>query len=155
VAGVSASQKILDAQELMRRLLAGYTLKECAAILCVTYHTVCKKARQPEFLVELKSLNHEMYSQVDGELKAINGLMTERLVELSSVALDKLEVLLHAESTDDRLVVRIAQDFLDRTGETNKRTQTTVKTEHSFMNPRVLVDAAKAAAEMEDELSAR
>jgi hypothetical protein len=151
MAGISAARGLIDQQELMRRLLARYTLKECAAILNVTYHTVCRRARHPEFLEELRGLNSEMYAEVDNELRRINGLMTERVVELSAVALEKLEALMVNEKTDPRLVARIAIDFLDRNNETSKTTKHEVKTEHKFMNPRILADAAKVAAEMADE----
>lgn len=150
MAGVSAARGMLDEQELMRRLLARYTLKECAAILNVTYHTVCRRARRPEFLQQLRELSNEVFSEVDGELRAITGLMTERIVEMSSVALDKLEGLLTGENTDKRLVARVAMDILDRNNETSKTTKHIGKVEHAFMNPQLLAQAARAAQELDE-----
>lgn len=149
MAGIGAANRLLDEEELMRRLLAHYTLKECAAIFSVTYHTVCKRARRPDFLQKLRDLSSSIHSDVDNELRAITGLMTERIVELSSTALDKLERIMNAEGTDDRLVVKVAQDLLDRNNESSKTRKVEVKDVHKFMDPRVLADAARAAAEME------
>lgn len=150
MAGVSTARGLLDEQELMRRLLARYTLKECAALLNVTYHTVCRRARRPEFLQQLRELSNDVYSEVDGELRVITGLMTERIVEMSSTALDRLEHLLSDEKTDQRLVARIAMDVLDRNTETSKTTKHIGKVEHAFMDPRLLAQAAKAAQELDD-----
>jgi hypothetical protein len=150
MAGVSTARGLLDEQELMRRLLAKYTLKECAALLNVTYHTVCRRARRPEFLQQLGELSKDVYSEVDSELRAMTGLMTERIVSMADVALDKLEKLLVDDSTDKRLVARVAMDILDRNNETSKTTKHIAKVEHAFMDPRLLAQAAKAAQELDE-----
>jgi hypothetical protein len=151
MAGVSSAQRLLDDDELMRRLLAHYTLKECAALFNVTYHTICKRARRPEFLGQLKNLNGDMYQDVDQELRAMTGMITERVLEMSTKALDKLELLLESEGTDDRLVARIAMDFLDRNPDTSKTSKHVAKVEHAFMNPALLARAAQAAKELDEK----
>jgi hypothetical protein len=145
----STAQKILDEQELIRRLLARYTLKECAALFDVTYHTICRRARKPEFLTQLKELSNAVWAEVDQELKAANSMLSERVLELSSAALDRLEALLNGDTKDQRLVARIAMDFLDRNPETSKTTQVRAKVEHAFFNPKVLALAALAAQELD------
>jgi hypothetical protein len=87
---------------------------------------------------------------VDNELKATNSMLTERVLELSSVALDRLEALLVGENTDKRLVARVAMDFLDRNADTSKTTKSFTKVEHAFFNPKVLAQAAKAAQELDE-----
>lgn len=149
MAGVSSAQKLLDDQELMRLLLAKYTLKECAALLGVAYPTACAKARRPEFLAQLRDLDKDLYAEVDHELRVVHGALTQRIVELSSNALDRLEQLLNDENTDERLVAKIAMDFLDRNAETSRSTKSFEKKEISFANPLVLAAAANAAREMD------
>jgi hypothetical protein len=139
----------VDDQELLRRLLARYTLKECAALLNVSYQTVCRRARQPGFLADLRLLSEDIYSGVDHELRAITGLMTERIVEMSSVALDKLQDLLE-NSTNEKVIAMVAKDVLDRNPETSKTTKHIGEVKHSFFDPRVLAQAAHAAKEMDE-----
>jgi hypothetical protein len=150
MAGVAVATRMLDEQELMRLLLARYTLKECAALMGCAYPTVCARARRPVFLDQLKGLSEELYAEVDRELRVVHGALTERIVSISSRALDKLEALMDAEDTDSRLVVKIAQDLLDRNPDSAKNTKQTSKQEVSFANPLVLVAAAKAAQEMDE-----
>jgi hypothetical protein len=150
MAGVAAAHKMMDDQELMRRLLAHYTLKECAAIFNVTYHTICRRARRPEFLQELRDLSGDTWSEVDHELRATNGLITERIIEISEKALNTLELLMDNTETQPALQAKIAMDFLDRNPETTKTRKIESKVEHQFMNPRVLIDAAQAAREMDE-----
>lgn len=152
MAGLSAAQKVLDDDELLRRLMAHYTLKECAALANVTYHTVCRRARRPEFLEQLRALNAECWSDIDNELRAVNGMMTERIIELSEKALTKLEYLL-TDSTDERIVAKVAIDLLDRNPETSKTTKHVGKVEHTI-HPEMLRRAAMAAQEMDESVFA-
>jgi hypothetical protein len=75
-------------------------------------------------------------------------MLSERVLELSSNALDKLEALMQ-NSNDNRLVARIAIDMLDRNPDTCRSTKSLAKVEHAFFNPKVLVVAAQAAAEID------
>lgn len=149
MAGVSTAQLELDNQALTRYLLAGYTLKECGALLGIAYPTVCRRARQPEFLAALKELNSERWKEVDHELKVQTGFLSQRIIEQSQVALDVLSELLNSADTDNRLRAKIAQDFLDRNAETSRATKATVVNEHKFINPLTLVAAHRAAQEMD------
>lgn len=144
----------MDEEELVRLLLGRYTLKECAALLEVTYSTLCARARRPEFLDRLRELSKETWAETDRELRLIHGNVTERLVLLSERALTELEALMDDEGTDDRLRAKIAMDFLDRTAETSKSTKSLVKNTHEFINPLQLKHAAAAAREMDDSVTA-
>jgi hypothetical protein len=140
----------LDEQELMRLLLGRYKLKECAALLGVAYPTVCARARRPDFLSKLRELDAEAWKDVDHELHVVRGALTERLVEMSSRALDHLERLMDEEGTDDRLRAKVCIDLMDRNAETARSTKSFVKSEVAFVNPLLLKAAAQAAIEMDN-----
>ena len=145
---VGYARTLVDDEELMRLIIGKYRLKECAALLSVNYSTVCGRARRPEFLQKLKELNAELYAQVDKELTAIYRNVSERVLEMSERALDKLEELLET-SDDNRLIAKIASDLLDRNPTTSKSTKAFVENKHSFINPLLLKHAAATAMEIE------
>lgn len=111
--------KFVRRQELMRLLLAGHMLKECAKHLGMHYYTVRKYAREPEFLAELRSYSKEIYERVDAELKATKDDITERLEQASDTALDTI-IQMMTTSSSDAIKLKAAQDILDRDGRASR-----------------------------------
>ena len=142
-------------QELMRLLLAGYMMKECAALMKMSYKTVRDYARQPEFLVQLKELSREVYERVDAELRNLKEPLLMKLEEASAEALDRMiELMKH--SKQEGVAFKAAQDLLDRTPELSRtrKLEGSVTSRHQFLDPLMLVHAAATAKEM-DQFEAR
>lgn len=98
--------------ELIRLLLAGFMLKECANRLRISYHTVCKYARGPEFLEELRQVSEDVWRRVDEELTDSKSAFVLRAEEASEDALVAMRNLL--ESQNEHIVYKAAQDLMDR-----------------------------------------
>jgi phosphoribosylaminoimidazole carboxylase (NCAIR synthetase) len=141
--------KMVRTEELMRLLLAGYMMKECAKQMSMNYATIRKYASEPSFMAQLKELNSEVYSQVDSELKLNKAQITERLEDISEKALDTLESLLDATAPAP-IRFKAAQDLLDRNPQVSRTKKIEADTKHNFLNPLHLVHAAQAAQEMDE-----
>ncbi len=144
--------KMIRQDELLRLLMAGYMLKECATHLDLAYWTVRKYASQPEFLVKLRELSANVFERVDAELKHSKESIMEKLEKASDKALTKMESLLDRSDAGPMLQFKVAQDLLDRRGEVSrtKRVEASVDQKHAFVNPLLLIHAAKTAKEVDD-----
>jgi len=143
----AGAEKLVRDEELMRLLLAGYRLKEIAAMHQLNYQTLLRAARRPTFLEELRALNGEIYGQLDQEIRGAKALIKDRAEELASLALDRLELLL--DSGDERVAMQAVTRALDMNTNTAKVTKSESENKHSFINPLQLTSAFKAAEEMD------
>lgn len=134
-------------EELMRLLLAGYRLKEVAAMHGLNYQSVLRAARRPQFLEQLQGLSKEIFGQVDQEIRGSKILIKDRAEEMASVALDRLAELLVSE--DERVAMQAVNRALDMNTATAKVTKSENETKHSFVNPLQLQSAIRAAEEMD------
>ncbi len=144
--------KAVRQQELLRLIVAGFMLRECAPRLRLSYWTVRKYAKEPGFLEELKGLSMEMFSRVDAEIKASKdeiSSISQRLQEESGPSLEKL-VALRDESANESIQLKASSDLLDRVPEASKTRRVEGLHGHIVVTAEDLVRAAQAAQE-EDE----
>lgn len=148
--------RMVRKEELMRLLLAGYMLKECAQQLQVSYHTACAYARQPEFMVELKELSSSVYARVDEELRCSKEQITQRLEVFADKALAELEKMLFSDNAAERVTnpalrAKICMDALDRNSATAKNKKVETDNRH-HIDPITLMHAARVAQEMDSKM---
>lgn len=134
--------------DIMHKLLAGYTLRECAQMYELSYQAV-RHYCDEHFMTELRTLSTTVYGQVESELTKNKLRLSDRMLEASDKALDKLIELMDSAS-NDKVKLEAANSVLDRTAEgaRNKRVQEEVS--HKFIDPLFLVHAAKTAQEIDN-----
>lgn len=140
--------KTVREEKLLRLLLTGYMMRECAKMLQVSYATVRKYASDEEFLRKLKEMSMSIYEEVDSELKLNASQVTQRIDELSDKALDTLETLLASDK--DIVKLKAADSILDRNPESSKQKKVEQTTNTRFLDPLHLIHAAKTATEVDE-----
>jgi hypothetical protein len=140
--------KLVREEELLRLLMAGYMLKECASQMQMSYRTVREYAKQADFLQRLKALSEVVYARVDGELRASKEAIVQRLEEASDKALDEMMKLVEMEGTG-MVKLKACQDIMDRDQRVSRTKKVEGSVSHDFVNPMLLVHAAATARELE------
>lgn len=108
----------LRREELLRLLLSGYRVKECAKLLRLTEQTVRAELANPAFRSRLYNFSTEVYNKVDEELAELKTDPATRLSELADKALDELENLL--DSPDEKVKMNAVNSALDRNNSTSR-----------------------------------
>jgi len=140
--------QLVRKDELMRLLLSGHMLKECASYLKLSYGTVREYARQPEFLAALKSLSLQIYENVDRELSNSKDAITAKLEAYSEDALEEMIQL--AKSCSSPIVrLKAAQDIMDRDTRMSRSRKLESNVHQTFMNPLELHHLASVAREID------
>ena len=138
----------LRREELLRLLLAGHRVKECASLLRWSTQTVRGELANVFFRERLRSLSIEIFGRVDEDLAALKSDPAQRLSEMAEHALDEIEGLMGSE--DERIKLRAAQDVLDRNIDTS-RTRRLDKTSRSIrVNLDLLTRADQTAREVNE-----
>lgn len=135
-------------EELLRLLLAGYMLKECAPTLHLSYATVRAYVKEPGFMDELKGLSRSVWERIDEEIGAIKEDITSKMQEASAEALEEMRSLL--KSNVENIKLKAAQDLMDRDSRLSRTKRLEEKHDHNFINPLLLVHAAKVAKEIDE-----
>jgi hypothetical protein len=135
-------------EELLRLLLAGYSLREAANHMNASYYTVRMYVKRDDFLPKLKELSVEVYRRVDAEMGARKLSMLEKMEEASDEALETVLDLMR-ETKQDVVKMKCAQDLLDRNPQVSRTKRVDTTNEHMFVNPLTLVAAATAAREVD------
>lgn len=141
------ASKLVKKEELMRLLLCGHMLKECAVHMRLSYYTVRNYAKEPEFLSELKEKSNEIYKRLDEEIRASKEDMKERLERNSEEALEYMMEL--ARQSTGVLKLKACQDILDRDARVSRTRKIDVDQDHNFISPLFLVHAAKVGREID------
>lgn len=139
--------KLVRREELMRLLLCGHMLKECAAQMRMSYYTIRNYAKEPEFLADLKSKSNEIYKRLDAELLASKEDMKEKLERNSEEALEYMMEL--ARTSTGVIKLKACQDILDRDSRVSRTRKVDVEADHNFISPLFLVHAAKVGREID------
>ncbi|MEE8598292.1 MAG: hypothetical protein V3S69_02020 [Dehalococcoidales bacterium] len=105
-------------EELLRLLLSGHRVKECAVLLRTSPWTLRRDIRNEYFEERLQQLSGEVFQSVDKEILEMKLDPVTRLSELADTALDNLSDLLG--SSDESIKLRATQDALDRHTPTSK-----------------------------------
>ena len=142
--------KLVKTQELMRCLLTGLTLRECATQLRISYFTVKKYAKEPDFLQELKSLSSSVYERLDRELSVQKEQILERLEQASADALERLVEIMNDPQANKMVQFKAAQDLCDRDPRISRTKRVESQQDVRFINPAVLLHAAATAREVEE-----
>ncbi len=138
----------LRREELLRLLLAGHRVKECAEILRWSTQTVRGELANVFFRNRLRLVSLEIYGKVDEELATLKTDPATRLSEMADKALDQMELLL--DSSDDRIKLRVSQDVLDRNMETSKTRRLEKSSRSLNVNIELLARAQKTAEEVSE-----
>lgn len=140
--------KMVREEELLRLLLTGLTLKECAPMLSLHVSTVRNYARAPLFLQKLRDLSTVVYERVDAELQARTDVITERLQEASAAALEEM-IKLAKEGKQEGIRLKASQDLMDRDSRISRTRKIEGTQEHAFMNPLQLQHMAMTARQVD------
>lgn len=148
----AAGRRIVRNEELLRLMLMGLTLPECAAQMKMNLHTIRLHARKPEFLILLKEHSSEIAKRLVEELSTSQIEMAQRLEEASSAALEEMMRMMGELDSPSQLKLKVCQDLLDRDPKSSrtKRVDLTGSMSHEFINPAVLIHAAATAKEMQE-----
>jgi len=139
--------KLVRREELMRLLLCGHIVKECAVHMHLSYWTVRGYARDPEFLLALKEKSNEIYKRLDAELASSKEDMQERLERASEEA---LEMMIEMARTSTSIVkMKCLQDLMDRDGRISRTQRVQSDVKHDFISPLFLGHAARVARELD------
>lgn len=139
--------RLVKRDELMRLLLCGHMLKECAIHMRLSYCTVRSYAREPEFLAQLREKSNEIYKRLDAELVASKEDIKERLERNSEEALEYMMEI--ARSSTGMIKLKACQDVLDRDSRVSRTRKIDVDEKHDFISPLFLVHAAKVGREID------
>jgi hypothetical protein len=146
--GKNGATKIVAEAELLRLVLCGHTLRECAAVMRAGYQNIRKMAKEPSFLLQLREHSGEIADRLTEELTHTQVEMAKRLEEASEIALENM--LRMATTMDDgTLKYKICQDLLDRDPRASRTKRLEASTTHDFISPMVLMHAAATAKEIE------
>lgn len=140
--------KLVKREELMRLLLCGHMLKECAAQMHMSYYTVRAYAKDPEFLLQLREKSAEIYKRLDAELASSKEDMRERLERASEAALEQLVEM--AGSATGMLKFKVLQDLLDRDTRVSRTHRVEGDMKHDFISPLFLAQASRVARELDE-----
>jgi hypothetical protein len=138
----------LKKEELLRLLLAGRKLSECARILGRHVVTIRRFVRSSSFQAALREKDEALWARVDEELQVSKTSLIVRVSEASERALEKITELI--ESGDESIALRASSDILDRNPETSKRTTSSSTNMQFNIDAATLVLAARTAMEMEN-----
>jgi len=138
----------LRREELLRLLLAGHRLKECASLLRWSTQTMRNELANVYFRKRLQSVSFEIFKEVDEDLAALKADPAIRLAEMADKALDEIESLM--ESGDERIRLRAAQDTLDRNTLTSKTRRLETNSREVRVNIDLLARADQAAKEVHE-----
>ncbi len=138
-------------EELLRLLLTGFTLKECATQMKCNYNTIRLHAKKPEFLLQLREHSGEMAKRLVDELSTSQIEMAQKLEEASATALEEMMSMMGELTGPSTLKLKVCQDLLDRDPKSSrtKRMDITGSMSHDFISPAVLIHAAATAKELE------
>jgi hypothetical protein len=103
----------LRKEELLRLLLARYTLKEAAAYLRVTPWTVRKYCREKGFMETLREKDEKVWETVEAELTNSKVSIIQRAEEGAALALDEM-ISLCQSGKSEMIRHKSAQDLMDR-----------------------------------------
>jgi len=142
-----AALDVVRGQEIMNYLLAGWTIREIARETGWGWQSVKKIIGTQSFMNWLERESGEIYGKVRAQLQEKIKAHRERIDELSSVALDRLETLIGSER--EGIALKACQDVLDRNEETPRNSKTNVSATVKVFNPAQLMMAATAARELE------
>jgi hypothetical protein len=140
--------KLVKREELMRLLLCGHMLKECAAEMRLSYYTVRAYAKDPEFLLSLREKSSEIYKRLDAELASSKEDMRDRLERASEAALEQMIEL--ASQSSGMLKLKALQDLLDRDTRVSRTHRVEGDMKHDFISPLFLGHAARVARELDE-----
>jgi len=139
--------KLVRQEELMRLLLCGHMLKECAAHMRMSYWTVRNYAKDPLFLSQLREKSNEIYRRLDAELLSSKEDMKEKLERNSEEALEYMMEL--ARTSTGVIKLKACQDILDRDTRVSRTKKIDSDVDHNFISPLFLVHAAKVGREID------
>ena len=145
------ARKLVRNEELLRLLLMGFTIRECAEQMKINPVTVRSYTRRPEFLIQLKEHSSEIAKRLVDELSTGQIEMAQRLEEASAAALEEMMSMMGALEGPSKLKLQVCQDLLDRDPKSSrtKRMDISGTMSHDFISPAVLIHAAATAKEIE------
>lgn len=132
--------------ELVKLLIEGNTVKDCARAIGVSGNTCRTYLKDPEVLRTLKELSETKYREVVAFAEERQLSLRERTLSLADEALDEMERLL--ADSNDAIKFKVAQDILDRNGEVSRVQKQIGEHKHIHVDAETLMNAAKAASEL-------
>jgi hypothetical protein len=139
--------KLVRREELMRLLLCGHMLKECAIHMHLSYYTVRSYAKDPDFLFMLREKSNEIYKRLDEELRNSKEDIKEKLERASEEALEQMVAL--AATSTGVVKLKCLQDLMDRDGRISRTQKVEQDVRHDFISPLFLGHAARVARELD------
>jgi hypothetical protein len=151
--GKDSATALVSEEELLRLVLQGFTLRECAQYMRAGYSRIRRIAKQPEFLLKLREHSAEIGARLVDEISRTQLEFTQRLEVASEEALDQMLELMKDPAVNQNTRFRAAQDLMDRDVRSSKTQKVQAHVGHEFINPAVLLHAAATAKELDRALS--
>lgn len=147
--------KELRAQELMRLVLEGYSMKNASHIMGVNYMTALKYARDPEWRQQLRDLHSEKLKALDSELIEATRTKMSLIDEIGLTALKKIQAYVDGENPEIQHLTRISDSMLDRLPETSRTKKVDITERKFVITGEDLLRAAQTARELEERQNVR
>ena len=150
-----------DAWEgLVRLRIRGASQKQCAAKLGFHVNTIKKWSRNPAFRLKMSRTRELVFQRTaasveelaDRQLERFKGQIEEVLENYSIEAVNRIRQLMY-ESTNEAISLKAAIDLADRDPKTMKTKKVQATVGHAFLTPELLMAAAKAAREIQENES--
>jgi hypothetical protein len=148
VNAANETSQAMRQDEVMRYLLMRHSLKEISLVTGLSYQTVRNYCSDPHFQNRLRDHSREIFTEVIKQVGAKEVGLHERINELSTAALDKLEKLIQQEEHPG-LALKACDSVLDRNEVTARNKKVETENRHHFVDPLMLVHAATTAQELE------
>lgn len=140
-------QRDVRRQEFLRLALLGLSTKEIASKMGISRITCYEYMKEPEVHNAIKARNAEIWEKLDNEVNNRAMSLVQRIEEMSSTALDRIEALMDSEN--DGVALKAAVTVLDRNPETSTHHKVDSTNKTLVIDAAMLKLAASAALEIE------
>lgn len=137
-------------REVIKLLLDGRTVRQCADIVGVTHHTIVNYLREPEFREELRSLHSDLLNKLDSEFLVQRQTRLQIIDELSFKALERMRGILDDPDAHVTVVAKVATDVLDRHPETSRQKKLDITEKRINLSGEDLLGALQAMKDIEE-----
>lgn len=144
---VAKARQMIKREELLRFLIAGYSLPQIAEAQGCGVFTLRRMARSPEFIDLVREKAPQLIEQLGLEAKQRREQMLERLDEIAWKALDRLEEMIEDENTSEIVAFKAVQDALDRVPEVSRSKRVETSQAPPPLDPNKLLEMALVARE--------
>lgn len=148
--GNSANAIEVRQQEMVRLLLEGHKLQDIADHLGTAYNTILHWIRIPTIHKQIQEMKAELMEQLDEEMMQRIHSKSQVIDEMGWKALERLQGILQDPTAHPSIVMKVAQDILDRDPVVSKTRKVDITERKVILKSEDLLSAVAALKEIED-----